>query len=284
MRKTHSKNIQSILAITSLAASSAFGVNLTDLSAGTAQYDGGAINTGNASHPTVPTPIPVQNLALGHTMNVAFTPTVADLSGTVLLMELGGSANGSGLYLYNGELFYTTKQASSDNFIADSLNDTILIPGGGVTHGEAALLSTYGLLTAGLSYTAAVSWDQAGNLQLAIQQGVSAGVLDTFTLTGSFGNWQGDRSFSVGQSPRTQAGGVGGSVGGMAGENVGFNPAAPWNVETDTDVQILQSLAGTVENALYWNAAGNLTVVPEPSVIAVAGVGLTVLLLARRRR
>lgn len=256
--------------------------NLSDLLPESAVYNGGAINTGNAGHPTAPTPLPVQDLNLGHTMNVEFTPATDDMSGTVVLMEVGGTSNGSGMYLYNGELFYSTKHNSSDNWIADSLNDLSLRPDGS-THGEAAVLSGFGPLSVGAAYTAAVSWDQAGNLQLALQEGTTGGVLDLFTLTGVFGNWQGDRSLSVGQNPRVEAGGVGGSVGGLSGEVPPNNPDAPWNVELDDNTPVLKSLAGTIDNALYWNAAGNLTVVPEPSTLALGTLGALALTLLRRK-
>jgi len=271
----HLKTVLSTLTAVTAAASTAAAANLSDLSAGTAQYDGGAINTGNASHATAPTPIPSQTLSAGFTFNVEFTPGAGDMSGTVLLGELGGTANGWGMFLYNGELIFSTKQNSSDQYYPDSLGDLSLMPDA-VTHGEAAVLSTFGALSVGLTYSAAVSWDQAGHLQLAVQEGTSSGAKDDFTLTGVFGNWQGDRSFSVGQSPRASAGGVGGSVGGLAGENPGANPPAPWNVEDDSENPILKSFSGDIVNALYWNEAGNLTVtaVPEPRAGAILALGL----------
>jgi hypothetical protein len=276
----------SIIAFASIAmtTSSVLAANLTDLSSGTAQYNGGAINTGNATA-TVPTPIPTQTLASGFTFNIDFTPTTTDLSGTVLLGELGGTANGWGMFLYNGQLFFSTKQNSSDQYYPSSLNDLTLIDGTG--HGEAAVTSSFGSLSAGVEYSAAVSWDQAGHLNLAVQQGTAYGVLDSFTLTGAFGNWQGDRSFSVGQNPRTDGGGVGGSVGGLAGENPGDNPPAPWDVEDDStpNVEYLKSLNGSVANALYWNTAGNLAVaVPEPATCALVAMGLSASLLRLRSR
>lgn len=54
-----------LLALAAMAvATSASAANLTSLSSGAALYNGGAINTGNASHPTAPTPIPAQVLAI----------------------------------------------------------------------------------------------------------------------------------------------------------------------------------------------------------------------------
>lgn len=41
------------------------------------------------------------SLAAGLSFELLFQPTAADLTGTVLLMEIGGNSNGSGLYLIN---------------------------------------------------------------------------------------------------------------------------------------------------------------------------------------
>lgn len=260
-----------------LAASTAqAAVLVSDLNTASAVYDGGTISTvgGGVAQP---------DLAAGHTFNVEFTPLAADVTGTVLLLEIGGTANGTGLYLINGVLSYLTKHNSGDPFTPDSLNDTSLIPGGGVTRGEAAVQSSFGTIAAGTAYSVAASWDQAGNLALAMEDSTS-GQLDTFTLTGSYGNWSGDESFSVGTNPRSGAGGPGGSVGGMAGEIAGANPASPWNVELDNETPAdLKGFSGTIDRALYWNDSGTLALtVPEPGVglLALAGLGF----MARRRR
>src|SRR6266705_2356927 len=128
------KSVLLTLAAFTVTASTVVAANLSNLSAGTAQYNGGATNTGNSAHPTAPTPIPAQTLANGFTFNIDFAPTANDLSGTVLLGELGGTANGWGMFLYNGQLFFSTKQNSSDVFTLSSLNDLTLIDGTG--HGE----------------------------------------------------------------------------------------------------------------------------------------------------
>jgi len=225
-------------------------VLLTNLNPASAVYDGGRTNLGVAQ----------PNLALGHSFNIEFVPVANDLSGTVLLMEIGGTANGSGLLLYNGEVFYSTKHNSSDPYTPASLNDTALRPDAS-SRGEAAVKSSFGALTAGAAYSVALSWNQAGDLYLAVQRDGVSNVVDPFSITGFYDNWSGDESFSVGQNPRAGAGGPGGSVGGLAGEVDGNNPPAPWNVELDSPAEtpVLQSFAGTIARALYWNDSTIIT-------------------------
>lgn len=219
-------------------------VLVTTLSPGAAVYDGARIAT-------TATGVPQPDLALGHAFNIEFAPVAGDLSGTVLLMEIGGTANGTGLYLINGVLVYITKHGGTDAAVPSGLNDTSIDP-------AAAVSSTFAPLTAGVTYSAAASWSQASELVLAVKPAGGAMTREVFTLSGTFGNWSGDESFSVGQNPRISGGGPGGTVGGLAGEGVGNEPGAPFDVESDADVQLLKSFAGTISRALYWNAVGEI--------------------------
>ncbi|RYZ61589.1 MAG: hypothetical protein EOP09_19775, partial [Proteobacteria bacterium] len=62
----------------------------------------------------------------GFTFNIAFTPLAADLTGTRLLIEIGATSNGSGLYLVDGVPTFVGKQGSNDATLPTSLNDTTL--------------------------------------------------------------------------------------------------------------------------------------------------------------
>ena len=224
-------------------------VLVTNLSPITAVYDGGTIATtaGGLAQP---------NLAGGHAFNIEFTPTADDLSGTVLLLEIGGTSNGTGLYLIDGVLTYVTKHNGTDDALPTGLNDTAIDP-------AAAVTNSYGTVSAGVAYSVAASWDQGGHLILAIQADEQmTGKIDTITMTGAFGNWSGDESFSVGQNPRLGAGGPGGSVGGLAGEVAGDEYGAPFDVEDDAETPLLKSFSGTIARALYWNAVGEIGLFP----------------------
>lgn len=207
------------------------------------------------------------NLALGHTVHATLTPAAGDLSGTVLIMEYGGTANGFNLGLVDGILTYMAKHNSSDAFAPDSLNDTALRPNG-TTRGEAAVQSTAGPLAAGTEYSVAVSWDQAGNLQLGVSDG-SEVERDSITLTGVFGNWAGNNSLGVGHGYS--------SFGGYSGELAGSVLPNPFDVN-DTPVN---SFTGSIGQLLYWNAAGNI--VPEPHSIAMLLAGLSLCAAMRHR-
>ncbi len=223
---------------------------VTNLTTGAALYDGANVTAGGFT--------PAAALASGHTFNLEFTPTAADLSGTVVLLEIGGTANGTGIYLIDGVPTYVTKHNSGDQWTPDSLFDTLVRPNG-TTRGEAAVTNSFGALVDGVTYSLAVSWNQASNLVFAVQNSTT-GRLDTITLHGFFNNWAGDRSFSVATNPRLLS--PQGSVGGMAGESALNEFGAPWDVEDDSNLQLLKSFTGTMTRALYWNAVGGITLFP----------------------
>ena len=226
--------------------------------------DGDPVDYGNSSA----NDFPDANRALGHTVNATITPDTSDLSGTVVIMEYGGTANGFNLGLVDGVLTYMAKHNSADPFAPDSLNDTSLRPNGS-TRGEAAVQSAAAALTAGTEYSVAVSWDQAGNLQLGISDG-SGIVKDEFTLTGQFDNWSGNNSLAVGEGLR--------SFGGYSGELAGLTVSDPF----DVDETPVNSFSGTISDLLYWNDAG--TVIPEPTSLVVLMLGTSLCYLATRSR
>jgi len=251
------KAITRILALVSCLAAAVQAdadIIVTNLDPVSAVYDGTNVATIGGG-------VPQPTLANGHAFNIEFTPTGADVANTVLLMEIGGTANGTGLYLINGVLAYLTKQNADDSQVASGLDDTFLGP---EPDESAAVTNTFGPVVAGEAYTAAASWDNAGNLILAIQaDNLATGKIDNITITGTYGNWSGDESFSVGTNPRVGAGGPGGSVGGMSGENALNEFGEPFDVEDDLETPILKGFQGTITRALYWNAVGQIGLFPS---------------------
>ena len=172
----------------------------------------------------------------GFTQHITFIPAAADLTGTVLLIEIGGCSNGSGLYLVDGVPTFIQKQSSSDPALPDSLNDTELP--------EVAVQSGIGTISNGVTYrlTAMYTPPQTGsigNLKLAIQPLGAHLVIDEFGLTNvDGGDWSGNKTISVGTIPG------GNNAGGMSTTSGVF------------DITALKRLAGDVVRALYWNATG----------------------------
>lgn len=206
--------------------------------------------------------------ALGHTVNIEFTPVSADLTGTVVLFEFGGTSNGFALTLIDGRLTYSAKHNSGDAQAPDSLNDTFL----DTASREIAVQSSLGALSAGTSYSAAVSWNPGTLvLQLGIENASqSTGSLDSFTMTGDSGNWSGNDSVSFGE--------IFNSAGGLGGELVGTTVPDPW----DVDETPVNAFTGTKGAGYFWNDIGTIAAVPEPSSLTLGVFGLLGLL--RRRR
>ncbi len=217
----------------------------------------GGFNTLNSSRPA------------GYTVDVVFTPTAADLTGTTVLWEYGGSSNGASLILVDGVLTTTAKHNSNDGRAPESLNDLTLRPDGS-SPGEMAAQSTAGVLAAGIEYNAAVSWDQNGNLRIGIF-GANLGGVDHFLISGDYDNWTGNNSISFGT--------IGNSAGGLGGELPDIRVNDPFDVN-DTPVNGFEGIMGDV---YFWNDAA--TVVPEPSTYAgLFGLAALLMVLARRRR
>ena len=214
-----------------------------------ARYDGGAVDDGNSTGGA--SGIPAAASSSGFAFNLEFTPAAADLTGTVLLMELGGTASGTGLFLVEGVPAFVSKQGSADDRIPEyTLPDLNLYDqsGGPNSSGVVAAQSSFGALSAGQTCSIGFTWDNAGKrFQLDVQSG---GTLTTnsFTIMGTPGNWAGNSSLTVG--PFT----VKSSIGGAAGVNAGTDVGVPW------DVDLAKSLSGTIQRALYWNGVPANTV------------------------
>jgi hypothetical protein len=132
--------------------------------------------------------------ASGLTMHVTFTPSAADIAsaGTAInLLEIGGTSNGTGLYLLGGELHFLSKMNGSPGN-TPSFDDLAFNSGNNMV----SVKSTFGLLTAGTTYTVAAAYDPmtAKTLKLAIRKSGINTHVDSYVLTGvgTKTNWSGD--------------------------------------------------------------------------------------------
>jgi len=229
-----------------IATTPAHAAVIVSLSPVTADYAGGA-NTGTSIGGTTQ--------ADGLTFNITFTPTAADLTGLVTLMEIGGQTNGTALYLFDGTPVFLSKTGGGSEYtIPDTTFD-----GSGI-----AVQHSGGSLTAGVQTTVAAIYNNAlGDLTLAVG---STPVTSTISISNPQSNWNGNNSLSVG----TMSGNVGDRSGTFGDTAAAFG----------TDVK---SLAGTVDgDAYYWNSSA-ATVIPEPSTAILACLGGMLGLLRRRR-
>ncbi|RYD19967.1 MAG: hypothetical protein EOP88_16925, partial [Verrucomicrobiaceae bacterium] len=164
--------------------------------------------------------------ALGFTFNIAFIPTAADLVGTRLLIEVGATSNGSGLYLVDGVPTFIGKQGATDAALPTSLNDTTL--------NTIAVQSSIGKLTAGVAYSFSASWNHEGTLELRAGEDSSpSSLLNTFAISGPPGNWSGNDTLSVKTLGKANAGG-------LSGNNANNAFGHPYDVDNAS------SLEGTV--------------------------------------
>jgi len=217
---------------------------LGTLNPSAALYDSdvkGLVSDGNVQPPSNPSGVPaIENAgtyqhAFGFTFNASFTPAASDLTGTKVLIEIGGTASGSGLYLIGGVPTLLSKQGATATTTPDSLNDATLP--------AIALQSTSGVLEAGVRYSFAASWNHAGTLELRVKQdGQPNQIFNTYAVTGLPGNWSGNDTLSV-QTLNT------GNPGGLARDTAnGIDP------RFNTNVAQVASFAGVVHRAVFWNA------------------------------
>ncbi|QJE95330.1 LamG-like jellyroll fold domain-containing protein [Luteolibacter luteus] len=226
---------------------------LPSLGAGTALYDSdlkGLVNdNGSAGSESGLTALTDTEHVNGFTFNITFTPTAADLTGTVLLIELGGTSNGAGLFLVNGVPTVISKQNGTAAGSPDSLADSTLP--------AIAVQSPIGALTAGTTYSFSASWNHIRSLELIVEPENGTAVTTLFTLIGTPNNWSGNDTLSVGTIPSTT-----GSRGALSSGSI-----APFGVN------VLTSFSGTIQRALFWNEYSIESL--EPVAPEIAGFSST---------
>ncbi|MEI7909285.1 MAG: LamG-like jellyroll fold domain-containing protein [Verrucomicrobiota bacterium] len=242
-----------------MAANVAHSAVLVGLTPATALYDSdvkGIVDDGGTAGSKSGIPVlGTAQLVLGATFNIAFTPTAADLdravvgaARTVLLIEVGGTSNGIGLYLIDGVPTLLSKQTSNDKTIPASLNDTSLP--------AIAVQSPIGKLNAGTAYSFSASWNHAGVIELKVQpDGGIPPVVSSHAISGTPGNWAGNSTLSVGKIS------VPGSAGGLAGNDAANILGPPY------DVNNASNFAGAVGRALFWNASSVTPAVASVPVV-----------------
>ena len=256
-RTHHPRRLRFAILAAGLGTSFSHGAILVGLDPTTALYDSnvkGIVNDGGTagSQSGIPVLGDPEHLN-GLTFNIAFTPTAADLdraapadARTVLLIEIGGTSNGFGLYLIDGVPTVISKQGSSDATLPASLNDTSL--------NAIAVQSPIGKLNAGTAYSFSTSWNHLGTLELKVQPDGGSPVVSSHTISGTPGNWSGSDTLSVKTLSAANAGGLSGNN----ATNV-FGP--PF------DVHNAFSFAGAVSRALFWNASSVTPPVPTAPVV-----------------
>ncbi len=184
----------------------------------------------------------------GFAIDIDFTPTAADLTGTVRIWEIGGSSNGSSILLVDGIPHLLSKAGGSpgdaptdttpgDPFFTDLDwvgDDTIVVP-----------LATTALpadVAASLAVVFRINNDEVRYSVNGASQSTAA-LLDQDST-----DWNGDHTVNIGND----SGGIGG------GNTVG---GSPFNSATITG---LENGSGAVHSVRFWNSA-NFTTVGSPA-------------------
>ena len=212
------------------------------------------------------------NDANGLTMNVTFTPNGADIAqagNAIPLVEIGGNANGSGLYLLGGQVYFLSKMNGNNTDVISSFPDFDQTEADnmiGVRSSDITGITAGGILTAGTEYSVAAIMDPtigSASVTLAVQPTAGSLFSESWSVTNDGTNWAGNNTV-VSFNPPSNAG---------AGNTVGGHP-----FQEGTGNMV--ALGGTAGQALIYNEVA--TLVPEPSTLALAAVGLGG--LRRRRR
>ena len=261
------------LASTALPASAGVIVNLSPATAVVNTTDTNGQTVRQVNPPADNSILPTKNITGneawrdGLTINITFTPAADDLKGTVLLIEIGGTANGTGLYLINGVPTLVSKQNSDADAMPSGLNDTdlsdntlaIQAGGGplkaGTVYTVAAVLSFKGEPDANESLrddTATIAIDTGGEGKHIV---CTSHALQDDTTNGI--DWSGNQTVSV--RTRSRAAGktanpASGYLGGLSED--GQNSDGPFFTGYADSMDGCQDFAGTISQALLWNTTG----------------------------
>lgn len=214
----------------------------------------------------------------GLTFNVTFSPAAGDLDSTtqaVNVMEIGGDANGSGLYLLGGELHFISKMNGVGSDFVSSLNDLDFASGNNMI----GVKSAFGPLSEGVEYSVAVLFDPldaAPSLTIGVLPTGGALSTESYALTGvgSKTNWDGDNSATAFRgNPPNLVGNFGGSV-----ISTDANTAYAFH-ENNINANPFEGVQG---QALYWTLDG-VQIIPEPGSALLGLLGAGLLCLRRRR-
>ncbi len=205
-----------------------------------------------------------QTLANGITLAAQVTPTAADLTasttGTVNIIEIGGTAKGSAILLKDGNFIFVTKNDA--NSASPVLEDT-----DGVDH---MIGITLGAATADLDTQVWASFDGGNGLIRYSLNGVANQLSITGTAAGW--NWVGNNTLSFGMQD-TQTGWYGGCA------DLGDYAGAPYPADNFASA-LATPFAGTVTRGQYFNA---VSAIPEPATAGLMGMmGFGILFFRRR--
>jgi hypothetical protein len=205
--------------------------------------------------------------ANGVTLAARFTPSALDItnsaSGAVAIIETGGTTSGTGLWILDGSVWFSSSSGDQNAFPSSSSD---------LDGSDSAVGVQLGSVTAGSEMTVFVSFDTAGGSLLASQDSS----ISVFTLAGVADgwNWTGNDTVGFGiADPEVAAGGNLGWRGGL-GDLDGLEPPSLFNGNTAMD------LDGSVSLGQVFN---DVSAVPEPSTVSLLA-GLFGFAVLRRRR
>lgn len=205
-----------------------------------------------------------QALSSGITLAARVTATAADItasqSGTVNIIEIGGTAKGSAILIKDGNFIFVTKNDA--NSASPIMNDT-----DGVDHMIGIIL---GAVTADVDTQVWASFD-AGNGVLRYSLNGTANAV-AITGTDASWNWVGNNTLSFGQQD-TQTGWYAGCA------DLGDYAAEPYPVDNFASA-LATPFAGTVTQGQYFNTVSNI---PEPGTIGLLGLAGVGMVFMRRR-
>lgn len=248
-----------------LAAGAAHaGVIVPDLNDASAIY-----NSTTASTATVST-----TRANGLTLAASLTPSAADVTktnGAVAVIEIGGTQNGSGLWILNGNLWFISH--SSQNIVFPS-------SGADFSGADSAIGLNLGTVAADTQVDAFVSLNIATGTLIASLNSVVNSYSLTGVAAGAGGwNWHGNNTVSSG-SPDPFADGALGGHNGYRGGLTYDNPSDAITVDPLFNANNAVALNGTLHRGQVFNT---VSAVPEPGAAALGLLGAVTLLRRRRR-